>query len=551
MLKKKFNFNIWTLVTLCIFLLVVVFLLYPLLILFISGFRTPRTGEFTLSNFALFFSRRFYYSAFFNSIQVTAAVTAICLAMGVPMAYLMASCKVRGKQFLEILIIISMMSPPFIGAYSWILMLGRNGFVTNLLSGTFGIRIGSIYGFAGIALVFSLRLYPLVYLFTSGALGRLDTSLLEASENLGCHPLKRLFSVTVHLILPSVLAGALLVFTNAFSDFGTPMMIGEGFRVMPVLIYVEFVGEVGGSAHFASALSMMMVLVTVAVFIFQRWIVNKKSYEMSNSRYIEPEKMKPLKSIIVHLFIYTVVFLSTLPMVTIIVSSFRNTRGPIFIEGWSLDNYKEAFARSGFTVFNTYRFALIAVLIVFVLAMAIAYVSVRQKNILTNLLDIATMFPLIISGTVMGITLLQAFNSRPVLLSGTSSILIIAFVIRRMPFTIRSSSAILRQLSISTEEASISLGYTPLQTFWRITAPMMMSGVISGLILSWVSIINELSASIILYTGRTATMSVSVYIEVFRNNYGIASALSTILTVTIVISLLIFFKATGKKSISL
>ena len=550
-MKSKLNFNIWTVITLCIFLLVAIFLIYPLLILFISGFRAPRTGEFTLANFALFFSRRFYYSAFFNSIRVTTAVTTICLALGVPMAYLMATCKVRGKQFLEILIIISMMSPPFIGAYSWILMLGRNGFITNLLSNAFGIQIGSIYGFFGIALVFSLRLYPLIYLFTSGALGRLDISLLEASENLGCRPLKRLFSLTVPLILPSVMAGALLVFTNAFSDFGTPMMIGEGFRVMPVLVFAEFVGEVGGSAHFASALSMMMVLVTIVIFLLQRYIVNKKSYEMTSTRYIEPVEMNPLKSFFVHLFIYTVVFLATLPMITIIISSFRNTSGPIFVEGWSLENYRNALARTGFTVVNTYTFAIISIFIVFVLAMAIAYVSVRQKNMFTNLLDTVTMLPLIISGTVMGITLLQAFNSRPILLSGTSTILIIAFVIRRMPFTIRSSSAILRQLSVNVEEASISLGYTPLQTFLRITAPMMMSGVISGLILSWVSIINELSASIILYTGRTTTMSVAIYIEVFRNNFGIASALSTILTLTIIISLVIFFKVTGKKSISL
>lgn len=101
------------------------------------------------------------------------------------------------------------------------------------------------------------------------------------------------------------------------------------------------------------------------------------------------------------------------------------------------------------------------------------------------------------------------------------------------------------------EEASISLGYTPMKTFWKVTCPLMMSGVFSGLILSWITIIQELSASIILYTGSTATMSVSVYTEVSRNNYGIASALASILTVTVVVSLLLFFKLSGKKSISL
>lgn len=243
--------------------------------------------------------------------------------------------------------------------------------------------------------------------------------------------------------------------------------------------------------------------------------------------------------------------ISILPQVNIIVSSFRNSSGPIYKPGFSLNNYKEAFEKAGGTILNTYKYAIVAILIVMVLGMAIAYLSVRRKGIFSSILDVVTMFPMIISGTIMGIMLLLSFNHKPLVLSGTATILIIAFVIRRMPYTIRSSSAILRQMSPVVEEASISLGYTPMKTFWKVTCPLMMSGVFSGLILSWITTIQELSSSVILYTGRTATMSVSVYTEVSRNNYGIASALASILTVTVIISLMLFFKLSGKKSISL
>jgi iron(III) transport system permease protein len=549
--EKHLRINPWTLITIGVFLLAALFLLYPLSALFTSSFRDPKTGVFSLVNFARFFQRPYYYTGFLNSVKVTLTVTALCLCLGIPMAYFMASCKVRGKLLLEILIVVSMMSPPFIGAYSWVLLLGRSGAITAFMEKYFHLRLGSIYGFHGILLVFVLKLYPYIYMYVSGALGKLDVSLTEAAENLGCPPFKKVFSIVVPLIMPTVAAAALMVFTNAFSDFGTPMMIGEGYRVMPVLVYSEFVSEIGGSANFAASLSMLMVLLTIGIFILQRSIINRGSYEMTALRVMVPAKMKPLKSLLVHFFIYTVVIVSILPQINIIVSSFRNTSGPVFTSGWSLDSYRSAFSRSMFTILNTYKFALIAILVILVLGMAIAYVSVRQKNWLSNILDVVTMFPMIISGTIMGIMLLLAFNSRPLALSGTVGIMVIAFVIRRMPYTIRSSSAILRQLSPSVEEASISLGRTPLETFWFITAPMMMSGVVSGLILSWITIINELSSSVILYTGHSATMSVAIYTEVSRNNYGIASALSTLLTVTIVISLLVFFKVSGKKSVSL
>ncbi len=161
------------------------------------------------------------------------------------------------------------------------------------------------------------------------------------------------------------------------------------------------------------------------------------------------------------------------------------------------------------------------------------------------------MVPYIVPGSVLGVALLLGFNNKPFLLSGTATIIIIAFVIRRLPYTIRSSAAIIHQISPSIEEAAASLGASNLKTFFKITLPMMLPGVISGAILSWVTIISELSTSILLYTVNTKTMTIGIYTEVIRGNYGVAAALSTILIAITVISLLIFFKLTGRKEVSL
>ena len=194
---------------------------------------------------------------------------------------------------------------------------------------------------------------------------------------------------------------------------------------------------------------------------------------------------------------------------------------------------------------------LLALVVIVLLAVLIAYLVVRRRNALTNVVDILSMIPYIVPGTVLGIALLIGFNKPPLLISGTMLIMVVALIIRRLPYTIRSSVAILQQIPMSIEEAAISLGASKMKAFFRITVPMMASGIISGAILSWVTMISELSTAIILYTGKTKTLTVAIYTEVIRGNYGTAAALSTIMTILTVISLLAFSKLNGGKDISL
>jgi len=547
-LKKQLDF--WNLTTITLIVFFAVFLIYPLGALLLGSFQ-GNDGSFTLEHFQTFFEKKYYYQSLMHSFAVTICVTILAIAIGVPLAYLMSTLKIRGKGIIEILIIISVLSPPFIGAYSWILLLGRSGVVSKFFMEHFDITVPSIYGFGGILLVFTLKLFPYIYLYVSGALKKMDSSLMEAAESLGVTGIKKMTTLVLPLVLPTVLAGAMLVFMNSLADFGTPMLIGEGYSTMPVLIYSEFISEVGGNAHFAAALSTIMILITTIIFIAQKYVVNKKSYEMSSLRPIQPVKATGIKNFFAHLFIYVIVGLAIIPQVTVIYTSFLKTRGAMFIEGFTLDSYKRVLERMGDSILNTYVYGIIALVIIIILGMLISYASVRRKNFFTSFIDTIAMFPYIVPGSVLGITLLLAFNKSPLLLSGTASILIISFIIRRLPYTMRSSAAIIYQLSPSMEEASISLGYSPMRTFINVTARLMMPGVLAGALLSWITVINELSSSIILFTGNTRTMSVAIYSEVIRASYGTAAALSTILTVTTVVSLLIFFRMTGSKEVSL
>jgi iron(III) transport system permease protein len=273
--KKLLSWDFWTVVTGLAVVIFGLFLVYPLLSLFISSFQDPATGLVTMENFAKFFRKKYYYQSLINSMWVTTCVTILSIIIGTALAYFMTAFKVKFKSAVEVLVIISMLSPPFIGAYSWILLGGRSGILTQFLSNLFHVQWPSIYGFSGILLVLTLKLYPFIYLYVSGALKKVDASLIEAAESLGCSGVKKVATVIMPLLLPTILAGALMVFMNALADFGTPMLIGEGFNVMPVMIYSEFISEVGGQANFAAAMATMMVLLTSVIFLLQKYIVNK------------------------------------------------------------------------------------------------------------------------------------------------------------------------------------------------------------------------------------------------------------------------------------
>ncbi|MDR2865069.1 MAG: iron ABC transporter permease [Spirochaetaceae bacterium] len=546
---EKQKRDAWTLVSVGAFVLYLVFMLYPLITLLAKSVVGPEGISFAA--FEKFFSSKYYYGVILNSLAVTVCVTFLTIIIAVPLAYILTTVKIRFASAIQILILISSTSAPFIGAYSWILLLGRNGVVTNLCKSLFGIQLPGIYGFPGILLVLTLQPTPLIYMYVAGALKTVDRSLIEAAESMRCTGIQKMLKIIAPLILPTILAGSLLVFMRALADFGTPMLIGEGFRTVPVLIFNEFISEMGEDDSFAAAISVMVVIFAISIFLVQKFIAEKKAYKMSSLSPIQAKKEKGLRSIFAHGFVYLYIFLAIMPQLYVIYTSFLKTSGKIFVKGYSLDSYVVAFSKVGDAIRNSFVLGLIALVVIIIVASLIAYVTVRRRSSLTNMLDVSTMFPYIVPGSILGIALIVTFNKQPLMLSGTAFIMILAFTIRRLPYTIRSSSAILHQVNISTEEAAISLGASKFKTFTRVTLPAMLPGIFSGAILSWISILTELSTSILLYTTATRTMTIAIYTEVLRGNYGTAAALSAILSAVTVISLLLFFKLSGKRELSM
>ena len=545
--KVRHEFGFWSIVVIVLLVLAAIFIVYPFAKLFYQSF-FPKGGTFSLSNYAKFFSKKYYMVGLRNSMLICVCTTILGTLIGIPMAYISTRFNIWGKRIINMAVVLSMLSPPFIGAYSWILLLGRAGFITKLLE-KIGIEIGSIYGFQGILLVFTLKLFPYVYMYVSTALKNFDSSLEEASESLGVHGFKRIWHVTLPVIMPTILSAALIVFMTSLADFGTLMLIGEGFKTLPVMIYERYLSEVSSNASFASTLSVIIVSCSLLVLAIQKIIIARKNYTMSAMRPPEVVKLSTGKRILATFAVGFVALLAVLPQITVVVTSFLKTNGPLFVKGFSLDSYRAILGKLSTNIRNTFTFSVIAIIIMMILGLLLAYIIVRRRGKIANLLDTLVMFPYVIPGSVLGISLILAFNQKPVVLTGTVLILVVSYTIRKLPFTLRSSIATLYQIDPAIEEASISLGVPPMKTFAKTTAILMLPGMLSGAVLSFIATINELSSTIILYSGKTGTISVAIYTEIFKDGYGTAAALATILTVSTVIALIIFDKVSGGKSV--
>ncbi len=539
--KRSRGLNFWSLVIFGGFAIVAIFLIYPLFDIFRYSFLDKETLKFSLSNWKAFLSKIYYLRAFWHSMYIAIMTTLFSAVFGIPLAFFTTRFRIRGTNLLNTLAVLALLSPTFIGAYSWITMLGRNGFL-RLMFQAIGINLPEIYGPLGIILADSLQYYPFISLMTAGALMTIDRSLEEASENLGARSVRTFFSVTLPMVLPSVTGGALIVFMMSLSNFGTPMIIGGNYLVLPTLAYNLFTSEISEMPGMASTVSIVLILCASVVIVLQQWLSSRRKYASMLVNRPIVKQLKGLKSVLAHALCYFIVFFSTMPLAVIVYYSFRKTSGPVFKPGFSLESYRQIFFDIPKTVANSFLYSIVAVILIASIGTLLGFVIARRRNAAGRLLDPLLMIPYIVPGTVLGIGFIVAFNRPPLILAGTAWIIILTYFIRRLPYSVRSAASILKQIDPALEEAGINLGSPPGRTFRTVTLPLMQGGIISGAIMSWVTSMNELSASILLYVGGTMTLPIKIYLSVVDGYFGTASAMSTILFVVTGIAMFIVNK---------
>lgn len=532
----------WGVLTAASLALLLFFVVYPLAVLFGNSV-TGASGGFSLEGFTALLQDSEYLTALRNTLVLGAVVTACTVLVGVPFAYMVARYEFPLKNLVAILPILTIVIPEIIVGQSWLLVLGNNGILTNFLR-DFGIDLPSFYGWSGMIFSMTLVYYTYIYLGVLAALRGFDGQLEEAGLSLGTPPWLTRIRVMVPVILPAVLVNALVVFTLVVGNFALSIMLGSRVPLLSVMTYNTFVNEMGGSPTLQSAMSVLSIGIVAAVLFVQKRLVERKVYTMTQGRAPAPRRVRSWAAGFYTGGVTLIVLLSLLPLVVVFIAAFTHTSGPVMHWGsWSFASIERALRGAPEPILNSLKFASLATLLGVAFAVLTSYLTIKKRNRATQLLDYILVLPLTISGTVLGIALVQTFNTGWLVLAGTSAIMVLCYTVRRLPFAVRNASSTLFNIPDSIEEASISLGVSPLATFFKVVLPAMKASIISSAILMWLTTISELSASIVAYSGGLETMPIAIFRQVDGGRLGMASAYGAALVTVILVPVIVSVKA--------
>ena len=450
------------------------------------------------------------------------------------------------------LITMATASPPFLGAYAWIILLGRYGVVNKIIKALTGVQpTWGFYGGNAVIWVITWMVFPLIFLMTFDSFSDEDVFHKEAAMSLGANPIKSFFHIELPLALPGILTGMLMAALAAFADFGTPAVIGGEFPLLPTAVYNEFVSEVGGNMGRASTVGIVMIFLSTIMLYAQRTILAKKTYAAVSVKRYTLAKPKKGTSAIIGVYVAVVLIMSFLPHVTLCVVSFMEWKYGVLMGNFTLSNYQKLFEQQLTPIWMTFALGLAATFLTLVFGIGIAYIIVRKRyKVISGFINSIIMVPYVIPGTVLAVGFIMIFNKEPLLLTGTWVILVLSYFIRKLPYLVKSAEASLYSVHRALEEAAMSSGATPLRSFKDITFPLMISGVISGATLSFLQIMTELSSTIILYRPPYVTMPVVIFENTMSSgaDFGIAASMGVLLMLFVYIPLLLVNKVTRVKA---
>ncbi len=531
----------WLAVAIGLGLLLLGVVLLPQLWLVRASFLEPDGVSLTLQGFARYWTARRYREALLNSLAIGLVTTVLALVVAVPLAFLHARYRLPGRDAVLTLATLSTASPPFLGAYAWILLLGWNGWLSRTLRAV-GIPFGSIVGFSGICWVALWGAAGLVFLFAHDAFVNVDADLEEAAQSAGASRLRAHLQIALPLAAPGILTAAYLTMMGVLADFGTPRIVGGPADALPVLLYHEFLSEAGQNPTMASAGSLLIVGLSTGLLMLQRLILAGRSYAVSGTR--RPDRLPLSAGARALALAGTAVFflLTFVPHLVILVSSFATWRADIPRLPWTLAHYEALFTRSLRPVLTSYALSAGATLLAVLIGTLLAYVTVRRSyRLLSPALSALATFPFLIPGTVLAIGLIVAFNREPLRLTGTWVILVLAYLIRKLPYATKAAEAALYQVPPSLEEAAQSVGATPGRALRDVTARLILPGLVTGGTLTFLMTLTELSATLMLYGAATTTMSIVIFKAALGvgGQFGLAASTAVAMMVSVYVPLLL------------
>ena len=515
-------------------LLLLLFVIYPLLKVLIFSL-TDADGNFSLANLATILTTSRYLAVFGRTMLLGIIVAIIATFIGYIFAYTITRTNVPCKKFLKTIATLPILSPPFILSLSIIFLFGKQGFITKTLMGITG---NNVYGMGSLVVVQVMSFFPIAYLTLSGILSSIDASVEDAACNMGASRWHTFWTVTFPLSLPGIISGCLLVFIQSLEDFSNPATIGGEFSTLSIEVYQIITGSY--DMQKGSVLALLLLLPAVTAYLFNKYWVSKKSFVTVTGKPTQARKLIDEAHIKWPLFAFCMVVAAVILLFygTVIFGSFVKTWG--YDYSLTLDQYRKALAYGWDSLKNSMLLGLISAVIGGLLGMIIAYITAKRNYYGKRFIEVSSVLMFAVPGTVLGISYVLAFNTKPLVLTGTALILIIVFTFRNMPVAIESGTTTLLQIDNSIEEASTILGADTGYSFRRITLPMLRNAFFSGIVYSFTKAITAVSAVIFLVSARWNLVTSKIYSLFDQAKYSQAAAFVTMLVLILLVFIGIF-----------
>ena len=509
------------------------FVVFPLYKVLQQSFFNP-DGAFSLEAYVQLFTSGENFKAFSNTVLLGSVVGLLATFVGFMFAYCYTYLAIRGKKLFNLVAMLPMISPPFAVALSIILLFGSRGFVTNTL---LGLRDANIYGLKGLILVQTLSFFPIAYLLLVGMLKSIDPAIEDAARDLGASRWQTFRRVTAPLVGPGIANSFLLVFIKSVADFANPMAIGGNYATLATQIYIQSIGnyDVQGGA----AVAVLLLDLSMLLFIISKYWVEKKVYVTVTGK-ASRERLPIADRLVVWPvagFCYAIATIVLALYILIPIGSFIKLWGINY--RFTLDHYIYAFGVGSKAIFDTTWLSFLATPITGLLGMIIAFLVVRKRFIGKGFINFASLLSIAVPGTVIGVGYILAFNTPPIVLTGTATLLVVAFIVRSLPIGIRAGVASLQQIDPAIDEAAADLGASSRQIFFKITLPLIKTAFFSGLIYTFIRSMTSISAVIFLITAKYNLITIAVLDQVESAKFGVASAFSTILILIVYLAIFI------------
>ena len=560
-IKKDSGFGVAQLILFISIAILVIFVAWPVLLILFNAFFVE--GKFNSLDFYNVLTEPETFQALKNSFVIACMTTVGSVIVGTFFAWLVTRTDLPYKTFMKSLFLVPFMLPSFIGALAWKMLLSpHSGYINKMWMEMFNTTepLFNIYSYAGIALVEVMYLFPFVFIQVCGALERMDPTLEESARISGAGLLTITRKITIPLVMPSIMSGALLIMLYSMAHFGTVAVLGieQGIYNIPTLIYEKIHQSAGSFASIRTGTVLATVLIASAALIIwtQQKILSKGHYQIIGGKSFRPMELK-LRGLRYPLLFFCLAYIGftiVLPTVVIFLVGGVQTYGLSILDpnNLSLDNYKYILFEYDVTrdaIFNSVTLGLAAAFITMFAGVMISYVIVKMKVTGKGILEFLGMLPFSVPGSVIALGVILAWSGAyGINIYNTVWIILVSYIARYMAFSLKANSAALEQVHDSLMEASRSCGASMWQSLKDIVIPLVKPGMISAFFLIFLPALRELTVSIMLYAPTTRTIGVAIYTLNEDGETVMSTALAGIALILIVLGQMLINHLTKKAS---